>query len=399
MSTWIWPLVITVALQTTTAFLSRLIPFLAPILTTEAGVSPTTVGYLSALNMIGSIAFLVAGAPLLRRAGPIRTLQIGVFAGGLGVLMIAAPTAAILFLASFLIGLGYGPSPSAGSEILQRHAPARWRTLIFSIKQAGVPLGGMLGGILLPWFAAHDWRNAIYATAGLALLTILFVQPSRAAIDKERDPKQLLSFSAFVSLRNLTAPIRALGLSPALPLLTAASFCFAIAQGILFAFFVTYMVVDIGLALPVAAGLFAINQAVSIFGRIFMGWIVDRIGTAPVPLSLLSISSAATIGALALCDSSWPVWALALLAAISGVTVVSWNGVFLAEVARLTPPAHVGEASAGSTLLTFVGYVIGPAAFAALVEATGSYRIGFAVVVVFALAALIFLIPLARRRA
>lgn len=399
MSNWVWPLAITLILQIVSAFLSRIVPFLAPILTTEAGISPATVGYMAALNTAGSIAFLIAGAPLLRRVGPVRTLQIGVAAAGLGALLIAWPTALNLYLASFLIGVGYGPSPSAGSEILQRHAPAHRRTLIFSIKQAGVPVGGVLGGVALPLFALGRWENAIYASALIALAAVLAVQPSRGVIDKERDPKQRLSFAAFISPRNLTAPIRALGLSPLLPTLTAASFCFAIAQGVLFAFFVTYMVVDIGLALSVAAGLFAINQAVSVFGRILMGWIVDRAGSAITPLRALSVASAATTAALALCDSSWPVWIIGLLAAISGITIVSWNGIFLAEVARLTPPAHVGEASAGSTLLTFLGYVIGPAGFAALVEASGSYRIGFVAVIAFSLSALIFLASLSRRRA
>ncbi|MBN9062795.1 MAG: MFS transporter [Rhizobiales bacterium] len=399
MSTWIWPLVITLVLQVVSAFLSRLTPFLAPILTAEAGISPATVGYMAALNTAGSIAFLIAGAPLLRRAGPVRTLQIGVTAAGLGALLIAWPTAFNLYLASFLIGIGYGPSPSAGSEILQRHAPARRRTVIFSIKQAGVPIGGVLGGVALPLFATGRWENAIYASTAIALAAVIAVQPSRETIDKERDPRQRLSLGAFASLRNLTAPIRALGLSPSLPTLTAASFCFAIAQGVLLAFFVTYMVVDIGLSLSIAAGLFAINQAVSVFGRVLMGWIVDRAGSAITPLRILSVASAATTALLALCDASWPLWTIALLAAVSGITIVSWNGIFLAEVARLTPPAHVGEASAGSTLLTFVGYVIGPAAFAALVDLSGSYRIGFFVVILFSLSALIFLASLSRRNA
>jgi hypothetical protein len=116
-------------------------------------------------------------------------------------------------------------------------------------------------------------------------------------------------------------------------------------------------------------------------------------------LCWLAIASAATIAALALTAPSWPVWSIAAIAATSGVTVASWNGVFLSEIARLAPVTHIGAASAGSTLLTFLGYVIGPAGFAVFVEASGSYRAGFAAVAMISLAALIFLAPLARSAA
>src|SRR5215204_2541778 len=75
---------------------------------------------------------------------PIRALQIGLGLGGVGVALLALPFFAAPILASFLIGLGYGPSTPAGSDVLQRYAPARHRNLIFSIKQAGVPVGGVL---------------------------------------------------------------------------------------------------------------------------------------------------------------------------------------------------------------------------------------------------------------
>ncbi|WP_342360058.1 MFS transporter [Terrarubrum flagellatum] len=394
---WITPLLVTLLLQIVSAVLSRLIPFLAPVLTSEAGIPPTVIGYFAAANMIGSILFLSAGTPLLRRAGPVRTLQIGVFAGGLGVLLIAWPTAATLLAASFLCGLGYGPSPAAGGEILQRHAPPRHRALIFSIKQAGVPIGGVLGGLVLPLLAANDWRHALYACTALAFIAILIVQPSRETIDKLRDPSQILSLSAFLSLSNLTAPLRSLARSPGILPVTGAAFCFACAQGVLFAFFTTYLVVELGFTLTAAGALFATNQIASVFGRIFLGWIVDRAGGATSTLIGLGVASAATTAAIALISPSWSPLAIAALAAVSGVTVVSWNGVILAETARLAPPDAVAQTAAGSTLLCFVGYVVSPASFAAIVQASGSYRLAFLITACVALGAAFCMISVARK--
>ena len=43
----------------------------------------------------------------------------------------------------------------------------------------------------------------------------------------------------------------------------------------------------------------------------------------------------------------------------------------MAEVARVSPPGRVADATAGSTMFIFLGYVAGPAGFAALVPWIG----------------------------
>jgi len=113
---WIGPLLGTLALQTTAAFLGRLIPTLAPAFSSEFGWSQTAVGYLAGIGTLGSIVFLLAGNPLIRRVGPIRTLQYGLALGGIGAVLLTWPTLVVAAVASFLIGLGYGPSAPAGSE-------------------------------------------------------------------------------------------------------------------------------------------------------------------------------------------------------------------------------------------------------------------------------------------
>ena len=64
--------------------------------------------------------------------------------------------------------------------------------------------------------------------------------------------------------------------------------------------------------------------------------------------------------------------------ALSGVASISWNGVYLAEVARVAPAGKIGDATAGSTFFTFIGYVLAPAIFAEAVRFTGSYSLCFA---------------------
>jgi hypothetical protein len=68
---------------------------------------------------------------------------------------------------------------------------------------------------------------------------------------------------------------------------------------------------------------------------------------------------------------------LLLLACLCGFTSASWNGIFLAEVARLSPPDRVAEASSGAIMLCFLGYLLAPTAFAFAVGATGGWTAPF----------------------
>lgn len=137
-------------MQTASAALTRAVPVIGPALTEAAGVPSERIGVLASVGALGTMWYLVAGGGLLPRFGPVRMLQIG---AGVGALGLACATLAgwwALVVASLLIGLGHGPSPPAGSRILKRHATARQRSLVFSVKQSGVPLGGAVAGLLVP---------------------------------------------------------------------------------------------------------------------------------------------------------------------------------------------------------------------------------------------------------
>jgi MFS family permease len=292
-----------------------------------------------------------------------------------GTAMRAVPVPVVLALGSLLIGFGYAPSTPAGSDVLQRFAPKRHRTLLFSIKQAGVPLGGVVAGVILPPLAVIDWRFAILASIAVALLVTAAIQPLRARVDRDRSRTQDLSLGTFLAPENLLMPLHALRMSPRIPPLILASICLAAAQGASFAFLVTFFV-SIGLDLTAAGALFAIVQVTGIFGRILFGGLADRIGSATAMLVACAVSSAVTTAIYAYAAPDWPYWWLVLLAAASGITISSWNGLMLAEVAAAVPFARVAEATSGTTLLVFLGYIVGPIGFSLLLDAT-SYRSAF----------------------
>src|SRR5260221_271452 len=248
-----------------------------------------------------------------------------------------------MLMASLLGGGGYGSSPPAGSDILHRYAPAGQRSLIFSIKQSAVPLGGALVGLLVPSLAGiYGWRLGLTFAAILAASTTLLVQPFRLLLDADRQRHRVLPLSAFLSLAVLTLPFRAMALSPALPRLTFIGFALATMQGCLLGFYVTYMVTDIGLALASAGVVFAVMQGMGIAGRIIIGWIADRAGSAMRTLTALTLASIGAALLTAAISPDWPRWAILLAAGATGLAAASWNGGYLAEIALVGPPGRDG---------------------------------------------------------
>ena len=102
---WIWALAAAVLMQTLCAFLTRLFPVVGPALTEAAGVPAEAIGYLAALNSLGTVWYLVAGGDLLAMLGPLRSMQLGTMVGVFGLLLALTGNWWMLLLASLLIGM------------------------------------------------------------------------------------------------------------------------------------------------------------------------------------------------------------------------------------------------------------------------------------------------------
>ncbi|MCC7274089.1 MAG: MFS transporter [Alphaproteobacteria bacterium] len=396
MPLWLKALAATLVLQAVSSFLSRALPVVGPALTAAAGVRPEAVGYLAAFTAAGTVWCLSACAGTLPRLGALRLMQIGSLVGAAGLLLAMTGWWWAMLAAALLVGAGYAPSPPAGSDILARHAPRQHMSLVFSIKQSGVPLGGVVAGLMVPAIAlALDWRWAMAAAAALALGCVVAMQPWRAAIDADRDPARPLGLSRLVSTAIVTGPWRSLFLAPVLPAITYVGFAFAIVQGCQLAFFVTFLDAR-GFGLAAAGSAFAVMQVAGTVARVATGWIADRLGSNRAMLLILAVASTLATLAIAAIGEGWSYLAVAAVAVVAGIASISWNGVYLAEVARSAPAGRIGDVTAGSTFFTFIGYVLGPAAFAEIVAWTGSYPTAFGLIAALPLTAGLALLAAAR---
>ena len=161
-SPWLLALGATAMVQSSASFMDQCLPVVAPLLTASTGVAPERIGNLSSLTSFGTVLFLAFGSAFLARLGPVRTLQCGAALSAAALVMAASGRWPVLVVAALLLGIGYGPTPPAGSRILAATAPPQHRTLIFSIKQAGAPAGGALAGLIVaPVAAAWGWPSAL----------------------------------------------------------------------------------------------------------------------------------------------------------------------------------------------------------------------------------------------
>ncbi|MBW6399576.1 MFS transporter [Roseomonas sp. HJA6] len=381
MAPWIAALSATLLMQSVASFMTQSLPVVAPLITASAGLAPERVGNLSSLTALGTVLFLLLGGPYLARLGPVRTLQAGAALSATALLAAGFGTVAALGFAALLLGIGYGPSPPAGSRILAATAPKEHRTLIFSVKQAGAPLGGALAGLVsAPIAASAGWPAALMVAVVTALVSAALIQPLRTALDAERDPARPIGLRDVLSPHTVSAPVTSLRIDPLLPRLTALSVAFSLVQGCLFSLTVTWLVETRGYSLIEAGGIFAVMQAAGVVARIFLGWIADRTGNATRNLAIQALVASATVVALALLPTDTPRILLTMLCGLAGFVGASWNGISLAEVARVSPPDRVSDVTAGSTLFIFLGYVAGPSLFSVLVTLSGGWVLPMLVV-------------------
>ena len=376
MQAWIVAIAVILVLQTTSAYLSRLIPIASPAFMREFGWDESWIGYLSAANIVGALFVLFAGVGLVQRMGSVLALQASLLIGAASLILFHYPSVALALLASALIGLSNGTANPAGSEVLQRYTPQAHRNFVFSIKQAGVPLGGVFAGLTIPPLVETvGWRSALVIAAAASIVVTAVMWPFRSRIDGPREPTAVRM--SRLRLADLAVPLRSLTSAPGLLRVSIVGAVLSVAQSCWFTFAVTYLVVGRGLSLGVAGLVFAVMQAFGVVGRIAMGWIADNVASSTATLASVAMASAAATVLLGLFQPDWPVWSLMLLAAAAGATVSGWNGVQIAEVARRSPRGLVGETAAGSVILVFLSNMFAPIAFAAFVAATGRFDLAF----------------------
>jgi MFS family permease len=358
--------------QALITFSYNAIPVLLPPITQHFGIEPGMLGvYTSVLFAVGILAGVTSGGFILR-FGAFRMSQICLASAGLGMLLAGFGWLWMFLPAAILLGIGMGPSTPASSHILARFATPKVAPLVFSIKQTGVPFGSGFAGLVLPAVVIlYGWQGALFGGAAMCWLMALTLWPLHRRYDDDRQPNRRLT------LADVGLAVKTAFSSRNMAELAFAGFAFSGLQVAFISYFVTYLVEAIDQPYAVAGEMLAWSSGVAIVGRIFWGLLA---GNVVQPRPLLAFLSFAMVGAaiaVGMLDSDSSYLAIMLSGIAMGATAVSWNGVHLAEVARLAPKGNASVATAGVIFCCFCGLFAVPGIFGLVVAASGDYDLGF----------------------
>jgi MFS family permease len=337
------------------------------------------VGVYVALTYAGAMVASLTGGAAVKRLGAIRVSQVGLMLCALGLLLCTLPWIGTIALGAVCIGLGYGPITPASSHLLARTTPKHQMSLVFSLKQTGVPLGSLLAGAIVPTLLLGlPWQVCMAVVAGVCVGCAAISQPLRDKLDEDRQPNLTTQGVSWIQ------PIRLVLAHRALASMAACSFMFSMVQLSLTTYLVTFLHDDLSYGL-VAAGLaLSVTQFGGMAGRIMWGYVADRwLGASRMLLVLAAMMALGALATTTLTHDTPKSVVIALLLAF-GASAIGWNGVYLAEVAKRAPEGMASVATGGTLVFTFFGVVVGPPIFGALSALFGTYRAGFTALVMVA---------------
>jgi MFS family permease len=312
---------------------------------------------------VGIVVMLGCG-PFITRFGALRMTQAGCVCMAVGLCALSLTTtplwlaSGVLAVVAGAISVGATMSTPASSQILARYSPARWAPLVFSIKQAGVPAGVVIASFAAPWLtAAVGWRNTGLVLGTIAFGIALVLQPCRREFDKDRRPGHRLSIA---SLKETFFDVLTM---PGLSTLASTAFAFIGLQSIYTTFTVVYLAEELNYGLEQAGAMLGLATLVAAPGRIFWGWIASTWIRPRVLLIGLAVAMSFGAAAMGFFTPKWSETAVFIPLFIVSATALSWHGILLAEVARLSPQAQVGRMTGGVLAFGTAGQITFPLIF------------------------------------
>jgi MFS family permease len=264
----------------------------------------------------------------------------------------ALGSSSALLLAGLCLGFAFGPETPASTALLGKLVTDKRRALVFSVRQTGNQIGAVLGSLTLPAIAiwlAPQWSYAVVAVCAIGGI-VIFEQLRPAYAGLAQAPPQL-GMRARLALASSDRRIAALAV---------ASIPFSGMQLAINTYFVTLGVRELGLSHVEAGVALACAQGGGLLGRLGWGFLAMRIGAARLILIGLGLGMTLCAAIFGLFGDVLGKAGQYVLAGAFGLTASGWNGVFLAEVARLAPQDRIGETTGAVLTASYAGLLVTP---------------------------------------
>ena len=367
-----FPLIATLATQSLATMAAYSFPVVAPVIAEDLQVPDTLVGFfISTVYGVGIISALLSPR-FIRRFGAVRVSQLVLVATLAMLLACSVGSIVSVVLGAALLGLAYGATAPASAHLLVPRTPPPVMNLVLSIRQIGVPLGGVLAGlIMVPLTLSLGWQAALLWQAVPVLVIVLLLECTRRAWDVDRDPsRQILS-------KGLFAPVQILVQRPELRRLAFMSFVYSGVQLCFIAFLTVHLTSKAGFNLVQAGWALAVYQLAAVVSRPIWGWLADKWVSAQFLLICQGFVMGATAMLAGQFTESWPPTLVLFLSAVAGATASGFTGLAYAEWARLGGAQRTEATGLGSGLM-FAGVLLLPSLFSVAVTYFDDFGIAYA---------------------
>ena len=367
-----WPLLAMLATQALSTMAAYSLPAVAPAVAKELGVPGALSGvFISMVYGVGIFSALLSPGFIVRY-GAVRVSQV-VLLATLGMLVAAAAgSVASIAVGAALLGLAYGATAPASAHLLVPRTPPGVMNLVLSLRQIGVPLGGVLAGLaMVPLTLALGWREALLWQALPVAALLLLIQLPRARWDRERDPARAILHP------RLAAPLLLLRESGAIRRLAFASFVYSGLQLCFISFMTVHLTSRVGFDLIAAGQALAVYQVTGAVSRPIWGWLADRLRSARGLLAAQGVIMCVAAVLAGRFAPEWPHALVLVVCAVAGATASGFTGIAYAEWARLGGTRRTEATGLGAGLM-FTGVMVMPSAFSVAISTSGAYATAYA---------------------
>ncbi|MBN2910061.1 MFS transporter [Polycladomyces sp. WAk] len=350
---------------------------LAAIWQKQWGLSAAQAGLLVSAVQVGPLLSMLLIGHALDRYGERWLVSLGACMLGMTFFLVSFTTHYLLLLLLLgIVGIWYGTAQPGGSKVILRWFPKKERGLAMGVRQAGIPIGGAIGGTLLPYLSLHfGWPSAVYAQSVLAVAGgLLFLALYREPQVPPKHQRQTNSrfrqkIKAITSNRKM------------LPILCTGMIMVTL-QMVLVGHLMLFFGNEKKTGLVIAGQLLSTALISGMAGRIVLAHISDRWwgGNRESVLHLSIWASVFGVTALIFLPAVPPVWSLFVLSAWLGFFGIGWFSSFLLAVAEQAPPQSEGLMVSYALTLNQVAIILAPALFGWIADLT-SYSIAWSLLV------------------
>lgn len=320
------------------------IPAVEPALQHSFHMALPILGTLSTAISLGSASALIPMGKMVDRWGARRMLMAGIFVAALLLLAVTlSPTLIAIEIGLILFGMVAAVIPTGGVTVVFHTVPPERRGLALGIRQASVSVGAAVADMVFPPIdRSFGWQIAFVVTIiplAISLLLALAMPKTSPVVPRRQ-----------VAPRTVRPPF----------FLAASAFLLGVAQWTTLAYLAVYMAHRLHLPLVDGVPFIAIAQISSLIARIGWGHVSDRYfaGARRPLLKLIAAIVVVNSLGLILVSPHWSLLAAYTLSALTGISVLSWNGL-MATLAVETIPDDPGQATGQIIMAIFLGGAIG----------------------------------------